>query len=84
MSEVQGPIAISKDTNGAVLNHCTLPSSFLDQGPIQQETKTVLDLDSHERLLSCPLSFRGHVDTNSRTVISLFLLKETEVFVPRS
>jgi len=86
MSEVQGPIAISRDTNGIVLNHCSSSSSFPDQGRIQQETETVLDHDSHKRLLSCPLSSRGHVEqpNNNRTVISLFLLKETEAFVPHN
>jgi len=56
------------------------------QGPIQQETKTVLDHDSHKRLLSYPLSSRGHVEqpNNNKTVISLFLLKETEAFVPHN
>jgi hypothetical protein len=32
MLEVQGPIAISRDTNGTVLNHCSSSSSFPDQG----------------------------------------------------
>lgn len=58
-------IAISRDTNGAVLNHYS-SSPSPDQGPIQQETKTVWGHVSHERLLSCPL----------------FFLKETEAFGP--
>jgi len=68
MLEVQGPIAISRDTNGVVWTSTGNQNRF---GP---------------RLLSCPLSSRGHVEqsNNNRTFISLFLLKEPEAFVPRN
>jgi hypothetical protein len=68
MSEVQGPIAISRDTNSVVWTSTGNQNRF---GP---------------RLLSCPLSSRGHVEqsNNNRTFISLFLLKETEAFLPRN